>query len=352
MSKTWRIWLLVTAVWTSTCLQVLALPAPVRYSTFRDKEHGPAVRVHLVEVNLNDPRVNIDLVMAKGQASTVETVNAMARRHRAVAAINGSFFHGTTMDSSVGLVIKEGEIISDSGHRRTSLGITRDKKFVMGVPKVQTGLYFPDQDKFQRLNGVNQPRKNHQTIVYTPRFGAYTHTNKWGREVVVEHNKVVRYSYGNTQIPRNGFIISAHGKGKEIQEIYPLGAEVQLTTQSEYPWEDTATIFTGAPHLVKNGRIYNTYFQEKLQSSLKSPNSRSAVGLTHNNKLLMVNVFPEKGSNTRGVTFTRLAHIMRRLGAQEAMALDGGGSTSLYVSEKALSFARRPVNNALIVKLK
>lgn len=321
----------------------------VRYFSFSDKDQGQPLRVHAVEVKLSDPRVQLDLAMAKESASTVERVSHIARRHGALAAINGSFFHGTTMDSSVGLVVRQGEIISDSGHRRTSLGIAPDGKMIMGIPQVRTGLYVHQQDRFQRVNGVNQPRKYHQTVVYTPRFGEYTHTNIYGREVVVRQGRVVRYSYGNTQIPEDGFVISAHGKGKEIQDLYPLGSEISLETIQQGPWKKVNTILTGAPHLVKQGRIHNTFFQEKLQNSLKKPNSRSAIGYTHNGKLLMVSVLPAKGNRGGGVTLTRLAQIMRRMGAYEAMALDGGGSTSMYVPH-AIEYAHRPVTNALIIK--
>lgn len=321
---------------------------PIRYQSFRDNGQGGAVRVHMVEVNLKDPKVKLDIAMAKNEANKVERVTEIARRTKAVAAINGSFFQGTQIQSSVGLVMRNGEVIADSGHRRTSLGITSKGGFVMGIPKVKTGLYYPEQDRFQGVNGINQNRRSKQTIVYTPHFGKYTQTNKWGREVIVKDNRVVSYANGNTLIPKNGFVISAHGKGKEITKIYPKGSYVELSAQRQGQWNNVETIITGAPHLVHQGRIYNTYHQENLQASLSKPNSRSAVGYTHNQKLLMVNVFPEKGSG--GVTFTRLAQIMRRMGAYEAMALDGGGSTSLYVSQKGIN-SNRGVTNALIVTL-
>lgn len=321
----------------------------VRYFSFGDKDQGQPIRVHAVEVKLSDPRVQLDLAMAKEGANAVERVSHIARRHGALAAINGSFFHGTTLDSSVGLVVRQGEIIADSGHRRTSLGIDPQGKMIMGIPQVRTGLFVHQQDRFQRVNGVNQPRKYHQTVVYTPRFGQYTRTNTYGREVVVRDNRVVRYSYGNTQIPRDGFVISAHGKGKDIQDLYPLGSEISLKTIQQGAWKQVNTILTGAPHLVKEGRVHNTYFQERLHSSLKKPNSRSAIGYTHNGKLLMVTVLPAKGNKGGGVTFTRLAQIMRRMGAYEAMALDGGGSTSIYVPH-TIEYAHRPVTNALIIK--
>lgn len=323
---------------------------PISYSSFQDRGVGGAARVHLVEVNLKDQRVGVDIAMAKGQASARENVTEIAKRSNAVVAINGSFFQGTNVvDSSVGLIMRNGEIIADSGHRRTSLGITRQGTFVMGIPQISTGLYYPESNRFQRVNGVNQVRKAKQTIVYTPRFGASTHTNNFGREVLVQDNRVVGYTYGNSKIPRNGFVISAHGKNaSQIQALYPQGSYIEISAQRQAAWDKVDTVITGSPHLVHQGRIYNTFYQEKLNSSLKAPAARSAVGFTHNQKLLMVNVLPENGKG--GVTLTRLAQIMRRLGAYEAMALDGGGSTSLYVSQHGIN-ANRGVTNALIVTL-
>lgn len=328
-----------------------ATPEPLQYRSFKDQEKGRSLRVHLVEINLQDPRMLVGVALAHGKASGEERIRGMAERNNAVAAINGSFFHGHRITSSVGLVMRDGEIIADSRHRRTSLGITSDRRFVIGIPQITTGLHFPATDHFQLVNGINQARKPKQTVIYTPRFGKHTQTNQFGQEVIVEKNRVVRYGRGNSAIPRNGFVISAHGKSRnEIQKRYPLGTALSIHAQKKGEWNKVRTIITGAPHLVHQGRIHNTYFQEKLQASLKAPNSRSAVGYTHNQKLLLVNVFPE-GRSKGGVTYTRLAQIMKRLGAREALGLDGGGSTSLYVSNKGIQHGPRPVTNALIITM-
>lgn len=321
---------------------------PLHQLNFLDRGITGPVRVQGVVIDLQNPRVHLKLGLARGKAADRALVSHIARRLHGVAAINGSFFQGTRVQSAVGLLMRNGELISDSGHRRTSLGLLRDGRVVMGIPAITTGLSYPDTGRFVRVNGVNQPRLNHQTIVYTPRFGAYTRTNRWGREVVVSGGRVVRYSYGNTRIPPQGFVISAHGKGAEIQRLYPLGQRIDLRTQALAPWDQAETILTGAPQLVHHGRIYNTFFQENLSPSLMAPNARSAIGYTHNHKLLLVTIKPQ--GHSRGVTLTRLAQIMRRLGALEAMALDGGGSTSLYLASRPAN-AQRRVSNALVVTL-
>lgn len=324
---------------------------PIQYQTFTDHDQNRSITVHLVRIDLKHPRIQVGVALPKGNSTNdKESVDTMARRDNALAAINGSFFqHGVDhIPSVVGLLMKNGQVMADSGHRRTSIGITPDKDVIVGIPEIVPGIYFPETGSFKKVY-INQNRQARQTIVYTPQFGEYTHTNKWGREVVVINNQVVRYTYGNTKIPANGFVISVHGVGKEIAQKYPIGREIVLTEERYGEWQHVETVLTGAPHLVKTGKVYNTYHKEKLQASLKRPSARSAIGVTHNHQLLMINAIPN--SKGGGITYTRLAQIMTRLGAYHAMGLDGGSSTSLFVSTQGKTY-HRPVTNALIVKLK
>jgi hypothetical protein len=66
------------------------------------------------------------------------------------------------------------------------------------------------------------------------------------------------------------------------------------------------------------------------------------VGLRANNKLLMVAV-------TRPVTLSRLARLMKALGAVDALALDGGTSAALYYKGKTIVRPGRSLTNILAV---
>ncbi len=59
-------------------------------------------------------------------------------------------------------------------------------------------------------DGIDVFRETGFLVVYTPAYGASTNTNTWGDEVIIENNKAVRYSMGNSAIPENGFVISGH----------------------------------------------------------------------------------------------------------------------------------------------
>ncbi|MFN8576699.1 MAG: phosphodiester glycosidase family protein [Candidatus Sericytochromatia bacterium] len=318
----------------------------VQHIFFKDTYGRSKLNAHLIKVDMNNPRINLDLALAHNNTNRKENVSKIAKRAGAIAAINASFFHSrNSIDGAVGLIMSEGIVISDSGHRRTSLGITEDKKIIIGVPKIKNYVIMPELGENIRLNGINQIRgKNHNTV-YNNYFGKTTRTKGSGREIMVDRDGyIIGYKMNNAPIPDGGFVISMSKANSLVSEKYPIGTQVYLDSVLNSPWNQVRTLVTGSPQLVKNGKIYNTYSKEKLQSSLAVPAKRTAVGVTSNNKLLMLTV-------TGNLSLTKLAQIMKRLGAKDAMALDGGGSTDMYLNGKTVVTNYRPVTNALVVKV-
>ncbi|MCD7879390.1 MAG: family 10 glycosylhydrolase [Candidatus Gastranaerophilales bacterium] len=81
----------------------------------------------------------------------------------------------------------------------------------------ETASYYPG------LRGPNQ------LIVYTPAYGLRTGTNEYGTEAIVENNMVVRLNGADSVIPKNGFVISGHGKAKTwILKNIQVGSKVYI----------------------------------------------------------------------------------------------------------------------------
>jgi hypothetical protein len=318
----------------------------IEYIFFKDKFQNKYLNCHLIKVDLNNPFVKIDLALAYNNTNRKESVKSMAKRTGAIAAINGSFFHSKNgIHSVVGLLISNGVVLADSGHRRTSMGITEDRKIIIGIPKIKNILVFPELGRVLKINGINQIRGNNHVTVYNRYFGTTTRTSKNGREILVDKNNIiVAYKVKNSPIPKGGFVISIDKADSKISEKFPLGARVYINSIREGQWQNVTTLITGSPQLIKNGKIYNTYFKENLHYSIKYLAQRSAIGVTHNNKFIMVTVIGK-------ITLTKLAEIMRKLGCLEALALDGGGSVDLYMKGKNITNNNRPVTNAIIVRL-
>lgn len=120
-------------------------------------------------------------------------------------------------------------------------------------------------------------------------------------------------------------------------------------------WSAVDHALGGGPNLVTNGAIDVTLTAEGFDSSYASKNPRTAVGFTSDNKLLMVTVDGRTSAGV-GMTLDELAQFMIWLGCVKAMNLDGGGSTTMWVSGQGVvntpsDGSQRPVTSALGVWL-
>ena len=97
-------------------------------------------------------------------------------------------------------------------------------------------------------------RGNNQIVVYTPAFGEYTGTNEFGKEAIIIEDKVFGFCGSNCYIPKNGYIVSAHGSAKKlISEKLMEGATIKI-----YPGTMTLeSTITPESYLYKAGQRIN-----------------------------------------------------------------------------------------------
>lgn len=78
-------------------------------------------------------------------------------------------------------------------------------------------------------------RAANQLVVYTAGFGDRTGTQVYGAEAVVEAGKVVRLGDGNQAIPKEGWVISGHGRAAIwIKRFLKPGAQVSLDPSQKH----------------------------------------------------------------------------------------------------------------------
>lgn len=109
-------------------------------------------------------------------------------------------------------------------------------------------------------------------------------------------------------------------------------------------WGDYETVLAAGPRLLSAGQIALAPWQEGFRDRRMTNGAavRSAAGVTADRRLLLVTV-------PRAVTLRKLAGIMRSLGAQDAVNLDGGSSSALYCRGKVLTAPGRGLTNLLVV---
>ncbi|QLE41627.1 phosphodiester glycosidase family protein [Nostoc sp. C052] len=109
--------------------------------------------------------------------------------------------------------------------------------------------------------------------------------------------------------------------------------------------------------LVKEGFVDNANKRDALGSN--QPNARTAVGITRDGSVVLVMVAQKPSApSTSGISLPGLADLMKTLGAEQAMNLDGGSSSSLYYKGKTFygkvdlegNSIKRPVKSVLLVQ--
>lgn len=129
----------------------------------------------------------------------------------------------------------------------------------------------------------------------------------------------VRYSAWSKGLPC-GFNISRENQVRIIERAEPNPAG--------YKTEPPVTLFNAAAgnvRLVRDGKNVGS------EESARHP--RTAIGVTRDNKLLLVVVDGRNPHHSIGVNYRELGEIMIEAGAVDAVNMDGGGSSTLVIAD-------------------
>lgn len=356
--------------------------AGVEYAKVSKDIGGIKVDINLLRLDLT--KVRLDVVHAMDTAIGTEKTSSIATRYGAVAAINAGFFRldpSLWAGDAAGVLMIDGKLLSESTNGRIAIGIINGKRtevfFGHNVlePTVRSAKY-----SGIGVEGINRQIKDDQTIVYTPEFGQSTLTTEGTAELMVRKGRVVEVSRkGNSVIPKDGFIISTN---KEFDPEWRVGVKLRLSTSTSFPMYDFAPdiedekrrnerllmfdrkfIFkledatNGVPQLIKDGKIDITWEQEKTtRSFVETRHPRTAVAKLKDGKFLMITV-DGRSESSGGISLYDLADYLLSLGAVDAMNLDGGGSTTMFLDGKVVNKpsdkeGERKIGDAILVTLR
>ncbi|WP_018669425.1 phosphodiester glycosidase family protein [Bacteroides gallinarum] len=112
-------------------------------------------------------------------------------------------------------------------------------------------------------------------------------------------------------------------KGK--LELFPWNKQIE----TKYTKKKGTTLASG-PLLLLNGREYD--WTMCAQEFIETKHPRSAVAVTEKGMVLFITVDGRMPGFADGVNIRELAHLTRVLGGKDAINLDGGGSTTLWLA--------------------
>lgn len=289
------------------------------------------VRINIVMMSLGvNQGLAVEPAIASETLASRNKISNIAGRDNAIVAINGGYFKPQT-GVPLGTLMINKKVYTGPIYDRVAMGIF-DNGFEMA--RVQLKANVVTNKGGLKIDNINQPRMlSTNTIVYTPDWGEYSPPSpKYGKQLVISGGKLVKTSYGRSQIPKDGFVIV--GPQKSLDTI-ANARKFKLDIKINPEWKDVNHIISGGPYLVKNGDIYVDMTAQKL-ASIGGRNPRTAIGYTKDNSLIMLTADGREGASI-GLTLVELANLMKELGCVNAMNLDGGGSTVMYVKGKIVN---------------
>ena len=310
---------------------------------------GRPVRLNVIEADMNvNPKIKIEPVLASATLSHKASITAMARKNKSLVAVNGAFFLPQT-GCPLGTMMVDKKLYTGPVFNRVAMGIFSDG---FKMDRVQLDASLKCGWNSIKIDNLNQPRMSvSYTLCYTPDWGKISPvTPKNGLQIVVSNGRVVAINTQRNQIPEDGFVIV--GPASKLSSLV-VNNSVKLDIKTSPEWENVNHIISGGPYLVKDGEVFVDTAEQKLLA-IGGRNPRTAIGYTKDNRFIMVTADGREGSSI-GMTLKELAFYMQKLGCVNAMNLDGGGSTVMYVKG---SIANKPpvqggiaLSNALTISL-
>jgi hypothetical protein len=330
--------------------------------------------IHVVLMDRSDPSLEIRSVHAGNKALGMDTLSAqiamVTNLGVPVAGLNGDFYQrdNAFAGDPRGLQIVDYEVISapDGG---TCFWLSNSGEPHIDTVESRFTVTLPDgTTKPFGLNGA-LPRDGFE--LYTPSVGETSHTGK-SLELILEKQdgspwlplrmqsactarvREVRQT-GNAPLSNDTMILAVGPVLAKTLPPPPPGSVIRISTASLPAMSDAKAAIGGGPALVHSHsklKIKAAGTGSFEYTSMSERHPRSALGWNQKN-LFLVEVDGRQKQLSVGMTLDELGAFLFKLGCDEAVSFDGGGSATLWydgqVRNSPCDGKERPIANSLIV---
>lgn len=309
---------------------------------------GRPVVLHVVRTPPPSDLYRLRPVRAKG-SDRRQTVPAMQRRlsRRATpVGVNGDYFSFGTGHIS-GLFLRDGALSARPNRSRPAVTLGPDGHLLMDFFRFR-GRWRGGGDR-HRIRELNKPVKSPGVGLFTRFWGAATPRARKAVEVVLAGVRKPRLDAevtgtvvavergGRTPIPKGGAVLQARGfERRALLAEASIGTTVTIRLRLPDLPAGTRDGIGGGPLLVRDGRVVRQAGQGFSPDGYAVRHPRTAVGQQPNGRLLFA-VADGRSRSSYGLRTRALAKIMAGLGAVNAMALDGGGSSTIAFDGRVLN---------------
>lgn len=276
-----------------------------------------------------------------GIAPLVET----AQRWQVAAAINGGFFNRKTQ-LPLGAIRQDGRWISSPILNRGAIAwnetgeVKIDRLTLQETLSTSTGQQLP-------VLSVDSGYVQAGMARYTSVWGA-TYTPLTDNEIIItiRNNEVTAQQPGAGAgtnafpIPTDGYLLTFRAN-RNAASALPINAVVRLESETlPTDFARYSQIMGAGPLLMQNRQIVLDAKAEKFSDAfIRETAARSVIGTNQEGTLMIATVHNRVGGV--GPTLSETAQLVQQMGAIDALNLDGGSSTALYLGGQILDRAPR-----------
>ncbi|MER3490993.1 MAG: hypothetical protein C4323_00900 [Mastigocladus sp. ERB_26_2] len=301
-------------------------------------------RFPVVWLEINPRTVGLKIKPILTNSNTLEGTAPLlqtAQQQLAVAAINGGYFNRNNR-LPLGAIRRDGQWLSSPILNRGAIAWNDSGQFYMARLALLENLITPNNQKLPILT-LNSGYVQSGIARYTPAWGA-NYSPLTDNEIIltVQKNQIInqlpagKVGQSTFPIPVDGYLLTLRGGGTNIASLLPVGSSVRIessTTPAEF--SNYPHILGAGPLLVQNRQIVLDAKSEQFSNAFIVQKAiRSAICKTTTGNLMIAAVHSRVGG--AGPTLAEHAQLMQQMGCVDALNLDGGSSTSLYLGGQLL----------------
>ncbi|GIP37168.1 hypothetical protein J31TS4_04480 [Paenibacillus sp. J31TS4] len=312
--------------------------------------------VSVLELNPADPYLELRSVSYGGGVTRLSTVREMMEQlqqqgKRVVAMINADFFSSLGVPS--GLQITDGELVTSPAVTKVLMAVEPDGtvRLAHGV-KLEATVTVDGTGASAEVDAVNRTRArqfDRHLFLYTHRFGETTRTTDDGVEAVLAPLtpaaplrageavpavvQEVREG-GGTAIGEAAYVLSGTGdKADWLRQHLKPGTQVSLAVGLDQGIGRARQVLSGSSTLafvlLEDGSIPEGLLDQSIK--LNTDRHPRTVLATRQGKLYAVVIDGRQAGHSDGMTLAETAAYLQQMGMEQAINVDGGGSTTCLV---------------------
>jgi hypothetical protein len=309
-------------------------PGVQRADYYLSTSSGPLV-VHLVVADPSEATLRFGVVLADDRLTSLgETTSSMALRSGAIAGVNADYYDIGQTNQPLGIVVQNSELVRTPS-KRAALEVLRDKtvrfttfRFSGRLTYGSTTIPLTTVDEWPPQGGASFLTRAYGTLKPLPGVQTATLASLSGDGKIGGAYRVVSIGDVSVATPVRAPMIAFGPAALAIAPPPNVGDSIEVQTALDPSLDDITSAVGGGPLLIaKSAPVEDPNAPAPEERDRRFPVSGAAT--LSDGTLILLAVDGRQPAQSLGITRPEFAALMLGFGANEGMAFDSGGSSTL-----------------------